>query len=415
MNKIADIEKPKPLLILDGWRGLAVLWVVMFHAICPFMNTPGKLIYCTNPLYQMSSLGDIGVTLFFVISGYCITGALCNVLGKNNCLSAYITGRIKRIYPPYFVALVFYSAASLLTIFLAKHFFTIKHPPSLNLDWFFWFSNLGLIQHEFKQPSIVPVAWSLCYEIAFYAVFGIILSGICMIKKVSASIRTCHLLLSFVIFLISLFSIAWLMFSPGTCPFPFQLWYQFGIGSLFYMSSLTYHKKPNGLKSIILDSRFQLIISLALILLYGCLHEKIFSRMTAENGSIDGHAASPVQPFVTALFMVVLLLMKPFDAKVAEVFLFQLFMRLGVISYSVYLIHTLIQPFIDAGLRHLGFDNSWYFPNYFLQIVIPIAFAIPFYALVEKRCLSTRRLQIMDEEKSLVLSPSRTNASGISQ
>lgn len=77
-----DILKPRPLLILDGWRGIAVLWVVMFHAIFPFLNTPGNQIYIKNPVYWISSFGDIGVTLFFIISGYCITGALCNDLLK---------------------------------------------------------------------------------------------------------------------------------------------------------------------------------------------------------------------------------------------------------------------------------------------------------------------------------------------
>jgi len=400
MSNSLDILKPKPLLILDGWRGIAVLWVVMFHAIFPFLNTPGKQIYIKNPLYWISSFGDIGVTLFFIISGYCITGALCNDLLKKNSFSSYIISRVKRIYPPYFIALVLYATASLLTIFLGRYFLKIKHLPEFSSDWFSWFSNLVLIQHELKQPSIVPVAWSLCYEIAFYAIFAFILALICASKKFSGSFEKCYLFLSLSVYFISLVSLICLIFYPSLCPFPFQLWYQFGIGSLFYLESLTFKIKKPALEFLVLNPRFQLFSFMILIFIYGFLHHSLYRFSGVTHGAIDGHAASPIQPFATVFFMLILFLMRPFDTLISESFLFQVLMRLGMISYSVYLIHILVQPFIDAGFRHLGLDNNWYFPNFILQIVIPIIFSIPFYILVEKRCLSPRRLKIVDEEKS---------------
>jgi peptidoglycan/LPS O-acetylase OafA/YrhL len=166
----ALLTKNEPLLMLDGWRGFAVLWVVMFHAISPFIHTPGNHIYADNPLYKISSIGGIGVVLFFVISGYCITGAMFNSLLKENGIKDYIVNRIRRIYPPYLMAIVLYTIL-IYSIEIAKRnhlISSVNHEFCMNQDWFFWISNLLLIQHEFKQSEIVNVAWTLCYEIAFY-------------------------------------------------------------------------------------------------------------------------------------------------------------------------------------------------------------------------------------------------------
>ena len=215
--------------------------------------------------------------------------------------------------------------------------------------------------------------------------------------------KKCIEFLSIIIFLLTLCSIIWLCFSPGTCPFPFQLWYQFGAGSLLYMTSLNNHQRSTTISGIVLNSKIQLFITILLIIYFALVHKDCFHRMIVYHRSIDGHAADPIQPLVTILFILSLYAMKPFDAKIAQNILFQQFIKLGIVSYSLYLIHTLIQPFIDFGLRKVGFDNNWYFTNYLLQIVIPVAFSIPFYILIEKRFLSSRRLQITNEEKIILL------------
>ena len=399
------LEKNKPLLILDGWRGVAVLWVVMFHAISPFLHTPGKQIFAVYPLYWISSFGGTGVVLFFVISGYCITGAMINSLLKENSAEYYIKSRIKRIYPPYLMALILYSFTNYSIILAKKYNYIsiVNHEYCFNQSWFFWISNFLLIQHEFKQSEIVPVAWSLCYEMAFYVVLGLILLLLSALKRHSFSMKKCIEFLSIIIFLLTLCSIIWLCFSPGTCPFPFQLWYQFGAGSLLYMTSLNNHQRSTTISGIVLNSKIQLFITILLIIYFALVHKDCFHRMIVYHRSIDGHAADPIQPLVTILFILSLYAMKPFDAKIAQNILFQQFIKLGVVSYSLYLIHTLIQPFIDFGLRKVGFDNYSYFPNYLLQVVIPVAFSIPFYILIEKRFLSSRRLQITNEEKIILL------------
>jgi len=53
---------------LDHWRGIAALWVMIFHGFATIYNKP------LNPLVELvksvAALGWLGVHLFFVISGF---------------------------------------------------------------------------------------------------------------------------------------------------------------------------------------------------------------------------------------------------------------------------------------------------------------------------------------------------------
>jgi peptidoglycan/LPS O-acetylase OafA/YrhL len=75
---------------IDGLRAISVLLVVLYHAYP--MQLPG---------------GHIGVDLFFVISGYLITGILLNDLANGRfSLSQFYSRRVKRIFPALTVVLL---------------------------------------------------------------------------------------------------------------------------------------------------------------------------------------------------------------------------------------------------------------------------------------------------------------------
>jgi peptidoglycan/LPS O-acetylase OafA/YrhL len=86
---------------LDGLRGVAIALVVTYHSL-PWVST-------TNPLwkgiYFLASLGWAGVDLFFVLSGYLITGILLDGLGAPGSLRAFYTRRVLRIFPACYVLL----------------------------------------------------------------------------------------------------------------------------------------------------------------------------------------------------------------------------------------------------------------------------------------------------------------------
>ena len=78
---------------IDGLRAIAVLPVILFHA--------GISLF---------SGGFLGVDIFFVISGYLISGIILNDLEKGNfTIGNFYERRIRRIIPALFTVLIFSS------------------------------------------------------------------------------------------------------------------------------------------------------------------------------------------------------------------------------------------------------------------------------------------------------------------
>jgi peptidoglycan/LPS O-acetylase OafA/YrhL len=100
---------------------MAALGVVFFHAVEQGEKVvPNNLLRYPVKLLQLgSSFGYVGVFLFFVISGFCIhlpwARARANKQAPNIAFGAFWKRRIRRLYPPYLIALflfLFVSAAS---------------------------------------------------------------------------------------------------------------------------------------------------------------------------------------------------------------------------------------------------------------------------------------------------------------
>ena len=116
---------------IDALRGAAALGVVFYHAVDQgakalpnnFLQYPARLVQLT------SSYGYIGVFLFFVISGFCIhlQWARAKAAGVNHEIRfiSFWKRRIRRLYPPYLIALLLFLlvAASTTGISLTRFFF----------------------------------------------------------------------------------------------------------------------------------------------------------------------------------------------------------------------------------------------------------------------------------------------------
>src|SRR5262245_33011004 len=104
------------LSFIDGLRGLAVLMVLTYHC---WVHTIGERhlpvtvaflhrnVDVTIPLH----LGYVGVHLFLVLSGFCLTYPLVRegVAGMRLELGRFFRRRAWRILPPYYVALLIFS------------------------------------------------------------------------------------------------------------------------------------------------------------------------------------------------------------------------------------------------------------------------------------------------------------------
>src|SRR5665213_3292870 len=92
---------------LDFWRGLACLMVVVFHSTFYITDNPFHIYgsALSKQIFHLLSCGWVGVPIFFVISGYCISAA-CDSIGHRRASRKFFTRRFKRIYPPYWIALL---------------------------------------------------------------------------------------------------------------------------------------------------------------------------------------------------------------------------------------------------------------------------------------------------------------------
>jgi peptidoglycan/LPS O-acetylase OafA/YrhL len=90
---------------LDSVRGLAILGVVFLHAF----YWPYSRLHFSRPAHifiQLTQPGWLGVNLFFVLSGFLITGILIDSLDKRNYYKRFYVRRILRILPAYYAVLI---------------------------------------------------------------------------------------------------------------------------------------------------------------------------------------------------------------------------------------------------------------------------------------------------------------------
>jgi peptidoglycan/LPS O-acetylase OafA/YrhL len=147
---------PKIFYSVQALRGIAALCVLLTHlAIRELQDWPKANFRLMFPAHF---LGFGGVEIFFVLSGFIITVSTLSKFGKKEAIVDYALKRFYRIYPLYWLL-------SLLVI--AAFVFRREH------DWRSWMNALFLLPGFSSQLN--PVSWSLVHEMAFYAVFGVLM------------------------------------------------------------------------------------------------------------------------------------------------------------------------------------------------------------------------------------------------
>ncbi|PKH03413.1 hypothetical protein CXF72_06280 [Psychromonas sp. MB-3u-54] len=87
-------KKQKRLYILDFLRFFAALCVVFYHYI--YWSVEPELVIYFSPMSQIFQYGNLGVQLFFMISGFVICWS---AVGKTRI--EFISSRFARLYPTY--------------------------------------------------------------------------------------------------------------------------------------------------------------------------------------------------------------------------------------------------------------------------------------------------------------------------
>jgi len=87
---------------LDGVRGVAILLVLAFH----LGRDSSRFLELHHPILKATTFGWCGVDLFFVLSGFLITGILYDSRSSENYFRSFYARRILRIFPLYYGALL---------------------------------------------------------------------------------------------------------------------------------------------------------------------------------------------------------------------------------------------------------------------------------------------------------------------
>ncbi len=185
-NELQDSPPPRNPRYesLDFWRGVACLSVVIHHSTMYAADRgAGSAKGLASLIMAATSLLWIGVPVFFVISGYCISATIDSARRRPRPLGTYFARRFRRIYPPYwcllFVAVAIMPLFNWLTGSSISEIPTDCKPSTLTLSQ--WFGNLTLTEtwryHWFGGPpkALFGHAWTLCHEEQFYFVAGVLL------------------------------------------------------------------------------------------------------------------------------------------------------------------------------------------------------------------------------------------------
>ena len=144
---------------LDGLRATAILLVFLQH-LTPGHNSNAGL---RSLHFKLADLGWSGVDLFFVLSGFLITGKLLQARDDEHRFRDFYTRRVLRIFPLYYAALVF----ALILLPLASRtvdFLGLRD----QLPYWLYYSNF--IRPPMAVEGVVRLDhfWSLAVEEQFY-------------------------------------------------------------------------------------------------------------------------------------------------------------------------------------------------------------------------------------------------------
>lgn len=303
------------------------------------------------------------VALFFVISGYCIFASAESVRVRAEPVRDWIARRVLRIWPTYL--LTFLVLAIVLAI--RDRPYRVLHPDQSPL---IWIANLFLIPWvrltgqpfpvAWQNPDlIIPMHWTLGYEVQFYALVAIVLSLASGGRHRLAALA-CALGLS---------GLATNVLSPNA---DHGLITDYGL--CFALGAAVYYR------ATLAQPAARRIIDLAIAAFF-------LSALAATLRLSPPTPASrnaPAEIAVASAFAGLLILLRPRSIPLARARWLAPLRLLGVMSYSLFLIHPINFPFARA-LAHATLPADpprWLYIS--LQLLWHILLAIPFWWLCER-------------------------------
>ncbi len=196
--------------VLDGVRGVAILMVMCVHFIgdAPAYTPLGRA------MVKLANYGVWGVDLFFVLSGFLITGLLYDAKGSVHYFRNFYVRRTLRIFPLYYSVLA--------ALFIILPALPVPYPAGLEESarhqaWLWSYaSNFYLAVHRAWALPYVGHFWSLAVEEQFYLIWPFVVLALSRrsLLRVCVAVVAAALALRCALSLAGAGEVALVVFSP---------------------------------------------------------------------------------------------------------------------------------------------------------------------------------------------------------
>ena len=153
------MPRAQRLAWLDGLRGIAALAVVFDHL------SPYLLVGAREHVYRWLDAGRYGVFVFFLISGYIVPASL----ERKGSVRTFWVSRVFRLYPLYLLVI---ALAVVLWAIGYGNLHGAQGDPTTSV-----LSQLLMMSNVMAGPNLPNVVWSLSYEMVFYLLLTALFIG----------------------------------------------------------------------------------------------------------------------------------------------------------------------------------------------------------------------------------------------
>jgi len=305
---------------LDALRGIAILWVILHNAALDNIGHAQSGVMSVLDL--LGDSGWVGVQLFFVLSGFLITGILLEGRGAPRQFRTFYARRTLRIFPVYYLFL-------LLAFVILPATGLVYWGGARQADTLYYWTYLTNWALPFRHDMVFPHLWSLAIEEQYYLLWPLL---VVFLRRRTLAYTCLGLILS------ALLGRAWLVWqfdpefaSHAMYTFTFARWDALAIGSLLALllrsdAALAYLQRY--------FTRSFLGLTLVLLVQVAILH-----NFTAEGvGGIFNQ--SSIALWFTMLLLIAIVPWQNRLDRLRPLFGSRFLRQVGKYSYAAYLFHV---------------------------------------------------------------------------